>query len=673
MHTTELYNPHKVPENWFERYAEQTMFDRCCCGYEGFGAEEWIRPTDRRLQLKAAGYAPIPLYGKEPPIYGKNNDRKGLAGWQKLENVSPAQIRMWGKTWPDAVNSGGLTRYTPAVDIDILHVEAAKTVESFTRGWFRNGNILVRVGQAPKRAILLRTDNPFEKKVRRFIAPDGSEHKIEFLGDGQQLVYHGIHPDTQEPYVWHGGEPSTVKRSELPDVSDDEAEKYLDAVSARLIKLFGFKLVVDDHPKKANGQDDTAQNTTWREMCSDRETAWAKSALQNLSAELSSTAKGSRNDKLYKSAFRMGTMVARGWIARDSVELALEKAAAACGLEMDDSKRGVHATIKSGITGGLNAPHPDLRDQLPDRLTKRPSDETPDEGWLNSVMWGKDGPLNNVANALLALRSEPALHSTFARDEMLCAPVLLRNDADPSFVPRPITDDDVTAIQEFLQWKGLRSLGKDVVHQAVQKCAREQSFHPVRNYLKALQWDGKQRLATWLNVYLGSEPDEYHARIGTMFLISMVARILAPGCKADHMIVLEGPQGIMKSTTCRVLAGDWFSDSMPNLNNDKDVSQHLRGKWLIEVAEMHAMSKHDVNLLKSFISRTTERYRPSYGRLEVIEPRQCVFIGTANKDNLSARRDRRTPYLAGGDDGDQHRNAHTGSRPAVRRSRAAVS
>ncbi len=270
--------------------------------------------------------------------------------------------------------------------------------------------------------------------------------------------------------------------------------------------------------------------------------------------------------------------------------------------------------------------------------------------WLNRLISDdRDRPVPNLANVLTALRVAPETADVFGFDEMQRAAVQLRElplapggERIAGPLPRPVRDADVSQLQEWLQHCGLSKIGRDQVHQAVDQRAGERAFHPLRDYLAALKWDRKPRLARWLTDYLGATDSAYVSGVGRLFLVAMVARIFRPGAKADYMLVFEGEQGAGKSRACRALAGEWFSDSLPDIR-DKDAAQHLRGKWLVEVAELSAIGKADAEALKSFVSRAEERYRPPYGRKEVVEPRQCVFVGTTNRrvylrDETGARR-----------------------------------
>ena len=187
-------------------------------------------PTETRLQLREAGFDPIPLRGKNPAM-------KRDWAWQKLAGAGADQIGMWAKSFPDADNTGILCGKTPAFDIDILNPEAAQEIEELTRERFGGrGYFLTRIGRAPKRAVLFRTEELFPKIVENLIAPDGSEQKLELLADGQQLAAFGEHPDTRRPYTWHGGEPGDVRWEDLPYIRQEDARRLVADAVAILIR-----------------------------------------------------------------------------------------------------------------------------------------------------------------------------------------------------------------------------------------------------------------------------------------------------------------------------------------------------------------------------------------------------------------------------------------------------
>ena len=200
-------------------------------------------------------------------------------------------------------------------------------------------------------------------------------------------------------------------------------------------------------------------------------------------------------------------------------------------------------------------------------------------------------------------------------------------------------EDRLTA--DWLQHNGIY-VSVETAGSAVQTVARDRGFHPVRQKLDSLKWDGTRRIDDWLILYLGADSNEYTCAIGARWLISAVARIYEPGCKADCALILEGDQGLMKSTALKKLAEPWFTDEIAELGS-KDAAMQTRGVWIIEIAELDSMSRADVSKVKGFISRTADRFRPPYGKRLIESPRQCVFAGSVNhstylRDETGGRR-----------------------------------
>lgn len=171
----------------------------------------------------------------------------------------------------------------------------------------------------------------------------------------------------------------------------------------------------------------------------------------------------------------------------------------------------------------------------------------------------------------------------------------------------------------------------DNLSMAVKWIASERCFHPVREYLDGLQWDGVVRLDDWLTDCLGVRKNEYAMLSGRLFLIGMVARIYRPGCRMRNMPILEGEQYRGKSTALQILAGEWFGDTPLDLRS-KDSYQMIQGVWLYEFGELDSFNKADSTLMKTWVASPSDKFRAPYDRAPKDWPRQCVFSGTTNHD-----------------------------------------
>jgi predicted P-loop ATPase len=236
--------------------------------------------------------------------------------------------------------------------------------------------------------------------------------------------------------------------------------------------------------------------------------------------------------------------------------------------------------------------------------------------------------LSNVRVALKAHFAEVFAFDAFAQRPMVLAAVPWNEDNQI----RLLDENDITRTHEWLQLEGIAIGARSTVTDALLSVCHDNAYHPVRDYLDSLEWDGSERIDTWFTMYYGVTDSAYTRAAGRKFLIGAVARVMEPGCKMDYMPVLEGSQGTFKSTSLKKLADPWVLEDLADMKG-KDGKEQIQGRWIIEVSELDAMKRSEKETIKAFISTRVDIFRPPYGRLVREYPRQCVLVGTTNSDH----------------------------------------
>jgi predicted P-loop ATPase len=242
---------------------------------------------------------------------------------------------------------------------------------------------------------------------------------------------------------------------------------------------------------------------------------------------------------------------------------------------------------------------------------------------------GQGAPKALLENAITALRLAPEWSGVLGYNEFSLYTVSRKPAPWQEKAGGNWTDYDDSMTCGWPQRNGILVNSK-VTAEAAQTVAKENSFHPVRDYLSALKWDGIGRIEKWLTTYLGTEDTPFSRAVGARWLISAVARIMHPGSQVDHVLLVEGPQGVRKSTALRILASDnWFSDHISDLGS-KDSRLELHGKWILELAELDKVRRGELERVKAFITARIDNFRVPYGRRSEAVPRSCVFAATVN-------------------------------------------
>ena len=249
--------------------------------------------------------------------------------------------------------------------------------------------------------------------------------------------------------------------------------------------------------------------------------------------------------------------------------------------------------------------------------------------WKAELEYTKSGKLLcNIANIILILENDPALAGHIVHD------LFTGMDSAKDGLPwnknaNQWTDTDDANLRVWLE-KHYDITGKEKIADALTAVLTRHSYHPIRDYLSGLTWDGVPRLDRIIIDYMGAEDSELNRAMSRKHFVAAVARVFNPGCKYDYCLIMSGAEGIGKSTLLRVMGGRWFNDSITTLEGKEGMEQ-LRRAWVVELGELSSIKRSDVEQVKAHLSKQVDIYRAAYARRVLEHPRQCVFCGTTNE------------------------------------------
>lgn len=534
-------------------------------------------PLHAQIQQYAdVGYVVMPLNGKIPPATMKN--------WPKRAYTPIINF-------DDYPNNFGVVLQPEDLVIDVDPRNFPENVNPYKQlcayiqtDLMKYGTFIVKTGGGGIHIYLKKPDIAVCHTLQDYPG-------IEFCSAGRYVVGAGsVHPDTNELYRSIAGNLDTI--CTIPDIL--------------------LKLLAQEKPAPQPKKDD---------IITDSKQAQARFTEYLLQVEPAT--EGNFGDKhTFKVACRGKDL---GLSLENTYALMLKYFNPACQPPWSD--KGLYSKVKNAYSYSVKEAGNDTAQ----------ADFAAVEGVSESRMlfdMSERGVKKTLSNCVkYFLSKESALRGCFSYNDFSKEIIINKQPPWPltTKLPHVWTDDDAVQCKYYLSDTKKFETGTPMVHEAALVVAKQRIFHPLKEKLDKLVWDGEERIDSWLSVYCGVIATPYTRAVGRKFLIAAIRRVYHPGCKFDTMLALEGRQGTGKSQCCQILGGAFSVDINLDPTN-KDTVSAIQPYWIVEVGEMVCVRKADVEALKSFLSRPFDTVRPAYGRTTQKFPRQCVFIGTINPE-----------------------------------------